>query len=310
MMQTTDKADSNRPFPNLYLAGAPKCGTTSLAAWLGQHPDIFAPIVKEPVIFATDLTQERRPSPEQVFLTHFAGWAEQRYALDASTHYFYSPAAPAEIKEASPDARVFVLVRNPAEAVHSMFHQMQFNGSEKLPSLEQSLEAMDSRKRDLQPIRNGYPESLIYKDVFGYSANISNFLNSFDPRNFHVLLFDDLKNDPEAMVRSIFNRLGLDEEPAAEIDYSPKNSAKQARWSSLNTLATYPPEWIGTFSKRLLSYERRQKLRAFIRKKNTKQVDNPPLEPDTRQQLNALFRAEIEWLEDYLQRDLGHWTRQ
>ena len=26
---------------NLYLIGAPKAGTTSIAAWLGEHPDVF-----------------------------------------------------------------------------------------------------------------------------------------------------------------------------------------------------------------------------------------------------------------------------
>ena len=34
--------------PNTYIIGAPKCGTTSLVAYLKSHPDIFIPDIKEP----------------------------------------------------------------------------------------------------------------------------------------------------------------------------------------------------------------------------------------------------------------------
>ncbi len=33
--------------PNLVVAGVPKAGTTSLYAYLAQHPDVFAPKTKE-----------------------------------------------------------------------------------------------------------------------------------------------------------------------------------------------------------------------------------------------------------------------
>jgi hypothetical protein len=40
--------------PNFFILGAPKCGTTSLAEWLGTHPNIFLSAVKEPHFFNTD----------------------------------------------------------------------------------------------------------------------------------------------------------------------------------------------------------------------------------------------------------------
>ncbi len=33
--------------PNFFILGAPKCGTTSVAAWLKQHPAIFIAATKE-----------------------------------------------------------------------------------------------------------------------------------------------------------------------------------------------------------------------------------------------------------------------
>lgn len=39
---------------NLFLIGAPKCGITSLFNYLAQHPDIYAPTLKEPHYYCND----------------------------------------------------------------------------------------------------------------------------------------------------------------------------------------------------------------------------------------------------------------
>lgn len=294
-------------FANLYLAGAPKCGTTSLASWLARHPRIFAPLRKEPLVFATDLTQDRRPSPQQVADDHFGGWTSEPYALDATTHYFYSRSAPRDIKQASPDARIYVLLRNPAEAAHSMFHQLRFNGTETLESFEESLALEDQRAANLTPIRRGYPENFLYTRVFGYRRNIQNFLQHFDRSAFRILLLEDLKRDPRGVLRSIFEDLGIETGLEDEIDFSPQNTAKKARSRLVQTLATYPPPWIGHVSKSLFSHDQRQRIRNWLQKKNAAPSTNPPLAPETRAHLNALFAEDVTWLEDYLQRDLSHW---
>lgn len=43
------------PWPNLFVVGAPKAGTTSLWHYLRQHPDVFMSALKEPHFF-TDYT--------------------------------------------------------------------------------------------------------------------------------------------------------------------------------------------------------------------------------------------------------------
>ncbi|CAN5138666.1 hypothetical protein BH20ACT5_BH20ACT5_07850 [soil metagenome] len=40
--------------PELYLIGAPKCGTTSLAGWLAGHPEVYFSVPKEPFYWASD----------------------------------------------------------------------------------------------------------------------------------------------------------------------------------------------------------------------------------------------------------------
>jgi len=41
--------------PNFFIIGAPKCGTTSLATYLGMHPNVFMCSPKEPHYFSTDI---------------------------------------------------------------------------------------------------------------------------------------------------------------------------------------------------------------------------------------------------------------
>ena len=41
--------------PNLFIVGAPKCGTSSMYDYLAQHPDIYMSERKEPRFFGSDL---------------------------------------------------------------------------------------------------------------------------------------------------------------------------------------------------------------------------------------------------------------
>ena len=47
--------------PDLFIIGAPKCGTTSIYEYLTGHPDVFMSAVKEPNYFARDLAVDRSP---------------------------------------------------------------------------------------------------------------------------------------------------------------------------------------------------------------------------------------------------------
>ena len=57
--------------PNLFLVGAPKCGTSALHGFLAQHPDVWMSEPKEPHFFCTDVDAPfavRDPKPTLHFL--------------------------------------------------------------------------------------------------------------------------------------------------------------------------------------------------------------------------------------------------
>ena len=50
-------------YPDFYIVGAPKCGTTAMYDYLRQHPQLFMPDRKEPLYFGSDLEFRLRRRP-------------------------------------------------------------------------------------------------------------------------------------------------------------------------------------------------------------------------------------------------------
>lgn len=111
--------------PDLVIAGAARCGTSTLAAHLARHPNIDMGMVKEPNYFSRYL--ELGPEwYDGLFAKRTAGLLR----LDGSTSYTYPqfPNALARLAEASPHAFVVYSVRDPlARAVsHYLYYRHYF----------------------------------------------------------------------------------------------------------------------------------------------------------------------------------------
>ena len=112
------------PLPDLYIVGAPKAGTTTIARWLSEHPAVYWSVPKEPYYWATDYPRMRahygfdsRAAYERLYASEQAFRA--RHRGDGSTTYLYSETAVPAIRESVPDARFVVCLRNPVDLVIS-----------------------------------------------------------------------------------------------------------------------------------------------------------------------------------------------
>lgn len=107
--------------PDLFVLGAPKCGTTSLYSWLATHPCVFFPADKEHNFFNTDLQRPSRPTAE-MYARMFGDVADESVVVgEASTSYLRSQVAVPAILDYSPAARFIVCLRNPVE-MHVSLH--------------------------------------------------------------------------------------------------------------------------------------------------------------------------------------------
>ena len=83
--------------PNLFIVGAPKCGTTAWVEYLSTHPDVYFSPVKEPLHFCTDFPGFRAYPDRTAYEALFANSGSARVRGEASVMYLFSMAAAKEI---------------------------------------------------------------------------------------------------------------------------------------------------------------------------------------------------------------------
>ncbi len=101
--------------PDFFIIGAPKCGTTALATYLAEHPNIQLSDPKEPHYFCKDLKAGGPPvaSDKDYVRRFFPGLEESgaSAAGEASVWYLYSDVAVRNILRFQPDAKFIVMLR-------------------------------------------------------------------------------------------------------------------------------------------------------------------------------------------------------
>ncbi|MCU0264571.1 MAG: sulfotransferase [Actinomycetia bacterium] len=139
-----------RMTPAFLLAGAQRCGTTSMFRALVSHPAVL-PAVHHKGVNYFDVNYDRGMS---WYLGHFplrrvaalrtrlAG--EEPVTFDASGYYVYHPHAAARLGHDLPEVKVVVMLRDPVERAFSAYKHEFARGFE-TESFERALELEDER---------------------------------------------------------------------------------------------------------------------------------------------------------------------
>lgn len=286
-------------WPNFFLVGAAKAGTTSIYAYLSQHPRVFFPTIKEPHFFT-----QVRPAPELRFLIEaiskrtaylrlYAGAAGHEVIGDASPSYLWHPEVPQRIRAKVPRAKIAIILRDPVERAYSHYLMDFREGAQSRPFYEALLE-------DMKRADKGWGVSYLYYELGLYAAQLRRYLDAFKPEQVKVLMFEDFRRDPRVVLRELTGFLGIDPDPVSAIDTSRKyNSYAAPRNQFLRRIAgakfsrilgqALVPHWLGAFI-----FER-----FFL-----KPAPKPPLDPRPRDLLCSLYDPELDKLETLLGRKL------
>ncbi len=197
--------------PNFIIVGAAKCGTTSLARYLEQHPDVFIHPKKEPRFFIKD-TIRRISKEDPLFEGVFSGTVfdektyfdifprEIRMTGEASVHYLYHyEESIKSIKKYVGDIPIIILLRDPIERAISNW---AYNARD-FDSFEASIEKEQYRKM------KGYNSFWFYKSLGLYYEQVSAYKNNFSKTK--VVIYDDFIRDTARIVGDVFRFLNLDD---------------------------------------------------------------------------------------------------
>lgn len=294
---------SKDQLPDFLIVGAAKAGTSSIANYLNQHPDIYIPKNKELRFFIKDSIHEinerdplKRGILEQSVLNleDYKNLFDQKEKIkgDASVHYLYHHkeciSNIRKFKDYEP--KIIIILRNPIDRIISNYEFLyDVHGN----NFEDELELEQERKN------LNYNCFWYYRELSMYYTQVKAYLDNF--QSVHVLLFEDLIKDKEKAMNELYHFLGVN-------TFTPEfhvvnKSAKQSNLRRhLNKIG------IDKLVKKHFTPKWRNKIKIALgfALTDTKKHELTKFE---RAYLNNYFKHDIEKLELLLQRDLSSWKR-
>ncbi len=304
--------------PNFLIIGAAKSGTTSLYAYLKQHPDVYMSPIKEPKFFAVDEggivesvgKRGRYVSKSYVntladYQALFKDARTEKARGEASPPYLYEPEAVRRIKRHLPDAPLIAILRHPVDRAYSAFLHQTREGLEVYDGFAEALRAEPGR------IEEGWASLYHYRTMGLYAEQLERYYDAFDRDQIHVYLYDDLQRDAAGVTQDIFRVLGIDDTFLPDtltrhnISGVPKNKLLHRVHHFLKGSTRSGLKELG---KRVLPRSMRGNVkRQLVRTLREKNLEKPPLLPEVRESLLESYREDITKLQTLIGRDLSHW---
>jgi len=291
--------------PNFFIVGAPKCGTTAMNDYLMQHPDVFmAP--KELHFFGTDLKLKNKIK-EHDYLSYFQNSGNKKVIGEASVWYLFSKNAAREIKNFSPDARILIMLRNPVEVIHSLHSQHLYDGNEDVTDFEKALNLDDARKKGMELADSiDFSETPAYRDSVLFSEQVKRYMEVFNKKNVHIILFEDFKNCTKKIMLETLQFLEVN--PDIHIEYDVVNPNRQIRSFYLHRLIKKPSRIYKKITRTIIPFKKmRHILMKTLFKSNIKISQRKKLSPQLDAKLKASFSTDILALSKIINRDLSSW---
>lgn len=205
---------SSLPFPDFFIVGAQRSGTTSLYEYLGKHPRVFTSPHKETHFFSQDLVQidtDLVVRSETDYLGLFAGAEGGALLGEASPSYLWHPQAARRIFECQPRAKIIACLREP---IGRAFSQYQMDLADGLSPVS----FHDLIERDYSRGGQVYGTGHLYIELGMYAEQIKRYLDVFGPEAVLVLAFDELTTYPERVLARVATFLGIEPAGFEQVD--------------------------------------------------------------------------------------------
>ncbi|UWQ23195.1 sulfotransferase [Jannaschia sp. W003] len=217
--------------PVLFLAGVPKAGTSSLFAWLAQHPEVTPARCKETRFFADpgshvfrpDFNAGRGHAIDDAFPTPRPG---TRLRLEGTPTTIYARTA-LEHLPGLPGARCLFVLRDPAEQIRSLHGYFRDNWSyvpadmdfaAYLAAVRAGGHAFGGNELAADPL----PRADYLPWLEAWRARMG-------PDRMRVVTFDRLRADPLKLLREVARWCDLSPEPLDDLSTASENETYAPR---------------------------------------------------------------------------------
>jgi len=276
--------------PNFFIVGTPKSGTTSLFHYFEANPEIFVPQVKEPHYFSCPEVKETYYKTEIIdndsdYLNLYKTENEYKAIGDFSSSYLFNKSSAKRIKEFNPEAKIIIVLRNPAERALSHY-LMDFN----LGYVDVSLIEIINNRKQYQKFYEQYIELGLYHE------QIAIYQQYFNSSNIKVILSDLLYSDTEETVKSLFDFINTSS--SINLDLSQKyNQYNEPRFKILKQFIQ------SSKLKNIIPLGLKETLKKIIYKQNAEK----PKFVEEKLILEDLYKDSILETEKIIGQDLSIW---
>lgn len=209
--------ETKKSGPDFIIAGASKCGTSSIYYYLSGHPQILLSHKKE-----IDFYWKNYHRGLDWYLAHFPTLTDSSDFLtgEATPNYLRFPQVAQRIKDTFPDTKIIILLRNPADRAIS-WHYHRFNTG--LTNQNLTTEIRQERARlttisEREIIETGFynPDNII-SSLYFYKLRA--WIEILGREKFLILKSEDFYDAPSQNMAQVFEFLGL---PNHQLNQYPK----------------------------------------------------------------------------------------
>jgi hypothetical protein len=305
-LNTSNKLRTADRRPDLFIVGAPKCGTTALFNYLGDHPDIYMSTLKEPQYFAEDIFgPQRNVTNLDEYLRCFGAARNQRCLGEGSTCYLASPSAAQKIQAFSPHARIIIMLRDPLEVMHAEHNQRVLNDMEQILDFARALESRDARVWGSGPFQGQAVIRPSYREITQFATQTKRYFEVFGRDKVLVIIYEDFKANPAEVYAGALRFLDLPAHPRS--DFPVANESRRVRSTALRRFVRYSPSGVRRIARLLLPPNARRAIYERLHKVAIVPAPRPRLDPELRRRLQRECAPEIHRLSALLHRDLSAW---
>jgi len=184
--------------PNVIIAGAPKCGTSSLYFWLSAHPEVKASMVKETFFFADEVNRFNKNAniiehSLQAYSSYFNSKKsdQKKVRLEATAPYIYFENALKHIPKLPSKPKVVFVLREPSARLYSQYRFERFRTKRIHMTWEEY-----SKKDKL----------ILHGD---YEYYLKKWVKSLGKDRIYVCTFESLVSDPKECLYDMSSFLGI-----------------------------------------------------------------------------------------------------
>jgi len=217
---------------------------------------------------------------------------DQKYliSIEMSNGYLVDEQALQGIKYSLPNAKIFLILRNPVERLISHYFQLKKIG--------------DVSAGDTFQI---FCENSTVKQIGKYKLHLEKLFAIFDQEQIHLMLFDDIVERPNQLLSDFYAFLSVDESEISEyIVHVKANPRRASKWVKLEQFQNdaYYKLRNHSVGKHLWYFAKKIKLGALIRKLNARPAEDVVIGDALERELYSCYQEDIDYIRSITNRPL------